>query len=64
VYCTTTFAQDGANKHAAGELTLTVIGIPSTKLVLTGPVSFAKVVSESVTLAVPLLTEMTGFAEQ
>jgi hypothetical protein len=62
LYCTTTFAQTGGYLHAAGELTLTVIGIPATKLVLIGPVSFAKLVTESVTLAVPLLTVMTGLA--
>jgi len=50
--------------HAAGELTLTVIGIPATKLALTGPVSFAKTASESFTLAEPLLTVMTGLTEQ
>ena len=64
VYCTTTLAQDGARSHAAGELTLTVIGIPATKLALTGPVSFAKTASESFTLAEPLLTVMTAFTEQ
>ena len=64
MYCTTTFAQDGAYKHAAGEPTLTVIGIPATNLALTGPVSFAKVVTESGKLALPLLTVMTALAEQ